>query len=104
MKLELGICNRETQHDWCGPRLEIAKEERALTYGVRTQKGIPGLVRVQWMLVLAGWKRNYLVLVCIYFLVSGLSLSWSLHFDLFIYCGSKLFLVKILFSFVLNSL
>ena len=26
MKLELGICSRETQHVWCGPKLEIAKE------------------------------------------------------------------------------
>ena len=87
-----------------GPSWRSRKKERSLTYGVRTQKGMPGLVRVQWMLVLAGWKRNYLVLVCIYFLVSGLSLSWSLRFYLFIYCGSILFLVKILFSFVLNSL
>ena len=83
---------------WWWPKLEIRKgEATSLIYGVRTQNKMPGSAKVQLMLVFAGWKRNFLVFMCIYSLVSGFSLSWS-HFDLCLCCSSVLFLVQILNS------
>ena len=69
-----------------------------MTYEVRTQNRMPGLIKVQWMLVFAGWKRILLVFMCTYSLVSGFSLSWSSHFELCLCCGSALSLVQICFS------
>ena len=84
---------------WWWPKLEIRTgEQRSLTYEVRTQNRMPGLIKVQWMLVFAGWKRILLVFMCTYSLVSGFSLSWSSHFELCLCCGSALSLVQICFS------
>ena len=54
---------------------------------------MPGLARAQWMLAFAGWNRNYLVTMCIYFLVSGSSLLWlGFNYLFFNYTVNTLFI------------